>query len=65
VKNKGFVLVSPDGQMLAESFRPTREAAKGWLAMVQDGGRYREWKYYYRMGWRCKAATIQIEGASK
>jgi hypothetical protein len=65
VKNKGFVLVSPDGQMLAETFRPTREAAKGWLARVQDEGKYREWQYYYRKGWRCKAATIQIEGDPK
>lgn len=56
----GFVLVAPTGAILAESFRPTREAAKGWLAMVKVGKAYKEWRWHYRNGWRCKPAKIQL-----
>lgn len=58
---KGFVLVTPEGAILAETFRATREAAKGWMAMLKMGdGRYHDWKHYYREGWRCKPATVQL-----
>lgn len=57
----GFVLVTPQGAILAETFRATRDAAKGWMAMLKMGdGRYHDWKHYYRKGWRCKPATVQL-----
>jgi len=60
-RTNGFVLVTPHGQLLAETFRSTREAAKGWMAMLKMGdGRYHDWKHYHREGWRCKPATVQL-----
>ncbi len=59
-KQKGFVLCAPNGMIWAETFRPTREAAKGWLAHLQVEGRYRDWKWHYKNGWRCKPAQIQL-----
>lgn len=57
----GFVLVTPQGSILAETFRPTRDAAKGWMAMLKmSDGRYHDWKHYYRQGWRCKHAVVQL-----
>jgi hypothetical protein len=57
----GFVLITPQGAILAETFRPTRDAAKGWMAMLTMGdGRYHDWKHYYRQGWRCKPAMVQL-----
>ena len=60
-KATGFVLITPTGAIWAETFRPTRDAAKGWLAMQKmSDGRYHDWKHYYRAGWRCKPATVQL-----
>lgn len=58
---KGFVLVTPEGFPLAETFRATRDASKGWVAMLKHSdGKYYEWKHYYRMGWRCKPAELSM-----
>ena len=60
-KTTGFVLVTPQGAILAETFRTTRDAAKGWMAMLKmSDGRYHDWKHYYGKGWRCKPAMIQL-----
>lgn len=58
----GFVLVTPEGLPLAESFRPTREACKGWLASrpFGVGGHYLTWKAYARLGWRIKPADLCV-----
>lgn len=59
---KGFVLVTPQGAILAETFRSTREASKVWTAMLKMAdGRYHDWKHWYRKGWRCRAATIELK----
>ncbi len=61
MSERGFVLVTPQGKILAETFRPTRDAAKGWAVMLKTSdGRYHTWNHYYRAGWRCKRATIQL-----
>ena len=61
IKAAGFVLVTPHGSILPETFRPTRDAAKGWMAMLKmEDGRYHDWKHYYRIGWRCKPARIEL-----
>lgn len=58
----GFVLTTPKGYIVPETFRPTSEAVKGWLALIKmSDGRYHDWKHYRREGWRCKAATLQLK----
>jgi len=62
---KGFVLVTPRGDVMAETFRSTRDAAKGWMSMLKMGdGRYHDWKHYYRQGWRCKPASMTLDEPS-
>jgi hypothetical protein len=59
-RRHGFVLVTPQREIVAETFRPTREAAKGWLIMLEVDGRYERWDWFYRRGWRCRPAELLV-----
>ncbi len=60
-RTTGFVLMTPHGEVMAETFRPTREAAKGCLATVEVNGRFERWDWFRQRGWKCRRAELLIE----
>jgi hypothetical protein len=57
---EGWVLISPEGIVMRESFRATKDGAKGVLVNQPYQGKFTGWRTWNKAGWRCRFAVLDI-----
>lgn len=60
----GYIVVSPAGHILHETFRLSSAASKACVTGVPTDGKLRTWNWFRQHHWKCKKVKVSFIDAA-